>query len=207
MHKCTVQQITCPTWRLCLVGSISRISAEFRRTFRFLLEGVSQSRLLSDLGPYRSSGCINTTKQHEISRRIQWGQSRGLKPRLPGTKIELFNWQLNYPGGSSQKTFIKKLYAFICVRGCLGQQYIGWRTRCFGDLCVKRHGIIAEPEIVYWSAEENVSAEAANNECYVLCASDGIWEFMDTETVPTLNLHLLSLWAGCLGCIRVGPCL
>jgi len=44
--------------------------AKIGRTFKFVLERVSQSRFFSDPGPYQSSGHTNTTKQHGISRRI-----------------------------------------------------------------------------------------------------------------------------------------
>jgi len=46
---------------------------------------------LSEPGPYRSFGHINTTKQNGISRRIQWDQSRGLKPRFPKNTFDMFN--------------------------------------------------------------------------------------------------------------------
>ena len=51
-----------------------------------LMGGVSPNRFLSDPDPYRSSGHIDTTKQHENSRRIQWDQSRGLNPRFSEQK-------------------------------------------------------------------------------------------------------------------------
>jgi len=61
----------------------SRIRAYFRT---FFWEGVSQNRFLSDPGPNRCFGRINTTTMHGISTRIQWDQCRGLKPRFPGKK-------------------------------------------------------------------------------------------------------------------------
>lgn len=53
-------------------------------------------------------------------------------------------------------------------------------TRCFGDLCVKAHGITCDPEIAHWKR----GADA--NECYILMASDGVWEFMDTWIVHAM---------------------
>jgi len=71
-------------------------------------------------------------------------------------------------------------------------------TRCFGDQCVKAHGITAEPEIAHWGGPGGaLSTTADANECYILMASDGIWEFLDTSTVH----HMVSR------ALRKGKCL
>jgi serine/threonine protein phosphatase PrpC len=69
-----------------------------------------------------------------------------------------------------------------------GMDYPGiMMTRCFGDLCVKDFGIIAEPEINHWQGTCGALSSAADaNECYILCASDGIWEMLDTQTVHAM---------------------
>merc|ERR1719408_223955 len=54
-------------------------------------------------------------------------------------------------------------------------------TRSFGDLCVKAHGVTAEPEIARWEPQPE-----AEGTCYILIASDGIWEFLDTPTVSSM---------------------
>lgn len=60
-------------------------------------------------------------------------------------------------------------------------------TRSLGDLYVKDNGIIAEPEIDHWEgAGGSLSTTALSHECYILSASDGIWEFMDVQTVHAM---------------------
>jgi len=49
-------------------------------------------------------------------------------------------------------------------------------TRSFGDQCVKKLGVHAEPEIVHWDPKE---------EGFVLLASDGVWEFITEQEVGT----------------------
>lgn len=50
-------------------------------------------------------------------------------------------------------------------------------TRSFGDQCVKELGVDAKPEIEHWDVSEG---------CFVLLASDGIFEFMLEEEVGKL---------------------
>lgn len=55
-------------------------------------------------------------------------------------------------------------------------------TRSLGDLVVKEAGVIAEPQVVQWSKPPGA---------LLLAASDGIWEFLDTERVVQLVLEAL----------------
>jgi len=48
-------------------------------------------------------------------------------------------------------------------------------TRSFGDQVAASVGIIAEPEITHW----NFTKE----DKFLILASDGIWEFIDSEEV------------------------
>jgi len=57
-------------------------------------------------------------------------------------------------------------------------------TRSMGDLCVKDHGVIAEPEVSQWSLDGRTDA-------MVLLASDGVWEFMSTQEVSQTVLGAL----------------
>lgn len=52
-------------------------------------------------------------------------------------------------------------------------------TRSLGDLCVKQHGITAEPEIVTWKIRET--------ESYMLVASDGVWDFLSCDEVSDIE--------------------
>jgi len=76
--------------QFCVVGytrqTIDKAQQNSGILKNFFWEGVSQIRFLFDPGPNRCSGHINTTKLHRISRRIQWDQSRGLKPIFPEKK-------------------------------------------------------------------------------------------------------------------------
>eukprot|EP00438_Fugacium_kawagutii_P027834 Skav201807 [mRNA] locus=scaffold1071:134174:135268:+ [translate_table: standard] len=57
-----------------------------------------------------------------------------------------------------------------------GEEFPGLcMTRSLGDLCVKQHGITAEPDIVTWNVR--------HAEGYVLVASDGVWDFLSCEEV------------------------
>lgn len=57
-------------------------------------------------------------------------------------------------------------------------------TRSLGDLCVKHHGITAEPEIVTWKIRET--------ESYMLVASDGVWDFLSCDEVSDIVLRCLA---------------
>ena len=57
-------------------------------------------------------------------------------------------------------------------------------TRSLGDLCVKQHGITAEPEIETWDVKE------LPKESYILLASDGVWDFMPCDEVSDLEARL-----------------
>ena len=56
-------------------------------------------------------------------------------------------------------------------------------TRSLGDLCVKDHGVIAEPEVLCWSTNDYPDA-------YVLIASDGIWDCFSSDEVSDLESSL-----------------
>lgn len=56
-----------------------------------------------------------------------------------------------------------------------GRDYPGISmTRSLGDLLVKNHGIIAEPEVVEWSKVPGAM---------LFLATDGVWEFLENEDV------------------------
>ena len=76
---------------------------------------------------------------------------------------------------------------FVEERLCVeGEDYPGLcMTRSLGDLCVKHHGIIAEPEVFTW----NTGTYA---ESYVLIASDGLWDFLSTEEVSKMVLQSIA---------------
>eukprot|EP00434_Breviolum_minutum_P025912 symbB.v1.2.022909.t3/scaffold2052.1/size91004/4 len=67
----------------------------------------------------------------------------------------------------------------------LGEDFPGLcMTRSLGDLCVKQHGISAEPEIVTWNVR--------HPESYMLIASDGVWDFLSNEEVSSLVLGCIA---------------
>ena len=53
-------------------------------------------------------------------------------------------------------------------------------TRSLGDLCVKDHGVIAEPEVICWNISNYPDS-------YVLIASDGIWDCFTSDEVGDLE--------------------
>lgn len=66
-----------------------------------------------------------------------------------------------------------------------GEEFPGLcMTRSLGDLCVKQHGITAEPDIVTWKVH--------HAEGYVLVASDGVWDFLSCEEVSDTDPWLFS---------------
>jgi len=52
-------------------------------------------------------------------------------------------------------------------------------TRSFGDLAVKEHGVTAEPEVLRWDVSEY-------EDCFLLIASDGVWEFLTPEEAAAI---------------------
>jgi len=61
-------------------------------------------------------------------------------------------------------------------------------SRSLGDLVVKDHGVIAEPEVVRWERP---------SQGWLLAASDGLWEFMTTKQVTKLVLEGLRRGDAC----------
>eukprot|EP00931_Biecheleriopsis_adriatica_P101933 TRINITY_DN76981_c0_g1_i1.p1 TRINITY_DN76981_c0_g1~~TRINITY_DN76981_c0_g1_i1.p1 ORF type:complete len:491 (+),score=113.17 TRINITY_DN76981_c0_g1_i1:35-1474(+) len=59
-------------------------------------------------------------------------------------------------------------------------------TRSLGDLCVKEHGVTAEPEVVAW----DISTQ--KGEIYMLAASDGVWDWMTPEEVSEVVLSAIA---------------
>eukprot|EP00929_Paragymnodinium_shiwhaense_P014879 TRINITY_DN122859_c0_g1_i1.p1 TRINITY_DN122859_c0_g1~~TRINITY_DN122859_c0_g1_i1.p1 ORF type:complete len:468 (+),score=127.86 TRINITY_DN122859_c0_g1_i1:104-1507(+) len=58
-----------------------------------------------------------------------------------------------------------------------GEDYPGLcMARTLGDVCVKDHGVIATPEVV----ESTVDLK---KQIFIICASDGVWEFLDSRFV------------------------
>lgn len=67
-----------------------------------------------------------------------------------------------------------------------GQEYPGISmTRSFGDVLVKDLGVIADPEVVEWSLE-------GLDKPLLFAASDGVWEFLDTDKVASILLDSLA---------------
>jgi len=65
----------------------------------------------------------------------------------------------------------------------IGEDYPGISmTRSLGDLVVKNAGVIAEPQIVKWERAPG---------SMVIAATDGVWEFLSTETVVKMVLDCL----------------
>ncbi|CAK8990028.1 unnamed protein product [Durusdinium trenchii] len=58
-------------------------------------------------------------------------------------------------------------------------------TRSLGDLCVKQHGITAEPEIVTWDVKSYPDS-------YMLLATDGVWDFLSGDEVSEIVLECTS---------------
>ena len=56
-------------------------------------------------------------------------------------------------------------------------------TRSLGDLCVKDHGVTAEPEVICWNTGEYPDS-------YILIASDGIWDCFTSDEVSNLETCL-----------------
>ena len=56
-------------------------------------------------------------------------------------------------------------------------------TRSFGDQIAASVGILAEPEISEW--------KFTNEDKFLILASDGVWEFIESEEV--LNLFISSV--------------
>ena len=59
-------------------------------------------------------------------------------------------------------------------------------SRSFGDLCACRAGVIQQPEIIDRKLTEHDKA--------IVLASDGVWEFLDNNTV--MNILIPHLEAG-----------
>merc|ERR1740121_691229 len=74
---------------------------------------------------------------------------------------------LQYSDGFvNHRVFVKdKKYPGLCM------------TRSLGDLIVKDHGVISEPEVVKWKLEKG---------SYLLIASDGVWEFMSSKDTASI---------------------
>mmetsp|Transcript_65158 Transcript_65158/g.168132 ORF Transcript_65158/g.168132 Transcript_65158/m.168132 type:complete len:498 (-) Transcript_65158:125-1618(-) len=74
-----------------------------------------------------------------------------------------------------------------CRVNLKGQEYPGISmSRSLGDLSVKDCGVIAEPEVVVWDTKKY------RQDALVLAASDGVWEFLSTETVASMVLDALA---------------
>lgn len=58
-------------------------------------------------------------------------------------------------------------------------------TRSFGDLLVKDYGVIAEPEVVEWNMD-------GLKRPYLFAASDGVWEFLETQEVASILLDAIA---------------
>jgi len=64
-----------------------------------------------------------------------------------------------------------------------GRDYPGISmTRSFGDFLVKEYGVTAEPEVVEWPVQQY-------KDPYIFAASDGVWEFLETDKVAELLLE------------------
>eukprot|EP00929_Paragymnodinium_shiwhaense_P117840 TRINITY_DN8917_c0_g1_i1.p1 TRINITY_DN8917_c0_g1~~TRINITY_DN8917_c0_g1_i1.p1 ORF type:complete len:533 (+),score=118.55 TRINITY_DN8917_c0_g1_i1:91-1689(+) len=57
-------------------------------------------------------------------------------------------------------------------------------SRSLGDLCVKPYGVIATPQVVQWSYDDMPGA-------MLLAASDGVWEFIDSQQAAKIILDEL----------------
>eukprot|EP00929_Paragymnodinium_shiwhaense_P006160 TRINITY_DN10903_c0_g1_i1.p1 TRINITY_DN10903_c0_g1~~TRINITY_DN10903_c0_g1_i1.p1 ORF type:complete len:521 (+),score=85.45 TRINITY_DN10903_c0_g1_i1:190-1752(+) len=68
-----------------------------------------------------------------------------------------------------------------------GQRYPGLQmTRSLGDLLVKSHGVVAEPEIYEWPLE-------GYRDPLLIVATDGVWELVDTAEVADLVLKAIDM--------------
>ena len=56
-------------------------------------------------------------------------------------------------------------------------------TRSLGDLCVKDHGVTAEPEVLSWNTSDYPDS-------YVLIASDGIWDCFTSDEMSEFETSL-----------------
>mmetsp|Transcript_116574 Transcript_116574/g.249278 ORF Transcript_116574/g.249278 Transcript_116574/m.249278 type:complete len:484 (+) Transcript_116574:48-1499(+) len=85
-------------------------------------------------------------------------------------------------GGEVVRTVHEDLFEEVRIN-IKGEDFPGLcMTRSLGDLLVKGAGVIAEPEVVEWSLK-------GFSEAYILAASDGIWEFMDSDEVGQFVLE------------------
>jgi len=74
-----------------------------------------------------------------------------------------------------------------------GQGYPGLcMSRSLGDLCVKRRGVIHDPDVCQWDL-----SICGKEYCYILAASDGVWEYVTSEDAASLVLSELERGSTC----------
>lgn len=78
---------------------------------------------------------------------------------------------------------------FVEERLCVaGEDYPGLSmTRSLGDLSVKNHGVVAEPEVSTWTWNTDGCTTS-----YIVIASDGLWDFLSPQEVSSMVLDLIS---------------
>jgi len=68
-----------------------------------------------------------------------------------------------------------------------GTDYPGiMMSRSLGDLSVKPYGVTAEPQVMHWSLDDYPPG------CLLLSASDGVWEFIETDEVASTVLDAIA---------------
>lgn len=74
-----------------------------------------------------------------------------------------------------------------------GQGYPGLcMSRSLGDLCLKSRGVIHDPDVCQWDL-----SICGKERCFVLAASDGVWENITSEDAASLVLAELERGATC----------
>lgn len=112
------------------------------------------------------SGLVHETKDHKPSDEVE-------RDRISGCGGEIR--KITYSDGEIQERVYLK-----------GANYPGlMMTRSLGDVLVKSQGVVGDPHVVQWSLE---GYEVA----WLLVASDGVWEFMETDEVSEFVLERLA---------------
>jgi len=107
------------------------------------------------------------------------------KPNIEGEKERLEQM-------GCEVTFIQHEDGFVEERVNLkGQDFPGLcMSRSLGDLAVKDNGVTHSPTIVEWGFQDK-------DQAYILAASDGVWEFLKSETVAHMVLNALERGMTC----------